>query len=207
MQSKLAAFDLDGTLLKGDTVCEALARPLGRLGRMQEFERLSSSDVDGVRAAREEMDGWYETSTLPELHASLASMRLAPGVHEGLSLLRRSGFVIAIVSITWEFAVEWFARQLDADYFVGTRLSPDGSVVDFWPADKPVWLQKLAVKLAVPMDSVAAVGDSRGDLDMLQAVGHPYWVGHDLPAGLTASHHPDGDIERIAHDIVVSAGT
>ena len=170
---RLAAFDLDGTLLRGDTVCEALARPLGRLDRMQDFEQLSSSDVDRVRAAREEMAGWYESSTLPELHSSLASMRLATGACEGLGLLKRHGFAIAIVSITWEFAVEWFARQLGADYFVGTRLSPDGRVVDFWPVDKAAWLGELAARLGVQMDQVAAVGDSRGDLDMLRAVGRP----------------------------------
>lgn len=132
-------------------------------------------------------------------------MWLAPGTHEGLSLLRRHGFAVAIVSMTWEFAVEWFAGQLGADYFVGTRLTPDGGVVDFWPGDKPVWLRELAAKLGVPMDQVAAVGDSSGDLEMLQAVGHPYWVGHDLQAGLNASHYPDGDIEHVAQDIVSKA--
>ena len=207
MQPQLAAFDLDGTLLRGDTVFEALARPLGHLERVQEFEKLRTSDIDGVRAARQEAAGWYESSTLPELHSSLASMRLAPGVHEGLGLLKSHGFAIAIVSITWEFAVEWFARQLGADHFVGTRLSPDGGVVDFWPADKAVWLRELAVTLGVRMGRVAAVGDSSGDLHMLKAVGHPYWVGHDMPAGLIASHYPEGDIERVAQDIVATAGT
>jgi len=122
---KLAALYLDGTLLRGDTVWEALARPLGRLDRVQQFEKLRSSDFDGVRAAREEV---------------------------------------------------------------------------------AAWLSGLAAGLGTPMDRVAAVGDSGGDLDMLQAVGHPYWVGHDLPAGLSASHHPDGDIERIAQDIVAALG-
>ncbi len=30
----LAVFDLDGTLLRGDTVCEVLAKPLDRLVEM-----------------------------------------------------------------------------------------------------------------------------------------------------------------------------
>ena len=101
-------------------------------------------------------------------------MRLAPGVHEGLGLLRRHGFKIAIISITWEFAVEWFAHQFGADYFVGTGLSPYGKITDFWPSDKAVWLQGLADRLGTPMNDVAAVGDSSGDLHMLRAVGHPY---------------------------------
>lgn len=203
---KLSAFDLDGTLLRGDTVWEALARPLGHLDRLQEFEQLSASYVDSVRAARKEVAGWYTASTLPELHSSLASMRLAPGVHKGLGLLKGNGSKIAIISITWEFAVEWFAGQFGADYFVGTGLSPDGKITDFWPNDKAVWLKSLADRLGAPMSDVAAAGDSSGDLHMLRAVGHPYWVGHDLPASLTAAHHPDGDIECIAQDIVAVAG-
>ena len=40
---RLAAFDLDGTLLRGETVCEAIARPLGRLERMQAIAGLLAS--------------------------------------------------------------------------------------------------------------------------------------------------------------------
>ncbi len=135
------------------------------------------TDIDDIKAAHEKVAGWYDPSVLPELHSSLASMRLAPDVHEGRSLLKRHGFKIAIISITWEFAVEWFAHQCGADYFVGTRLSPDGDITD-----------------------------SNGDLDMLRTVEHLYWVDSHLPAGLTAVHHPDGDIECIAQDIVAVAG-
>jgi len=178
---------------------------MGHLDLVREFERLRVTDIDEIKAARVKVAGLYEASTLPELHPYLASMRLAPGVHEGLSLLKRNSFKIAIISITWEFAAEWFAHQLGADYFVGTGLSPDGKITHFWPSDKAVWLRNMAARLGVPMDQVAAVGDSNGDLDMLRAIGHPYWVGSHLPADLTAAHHPDGDIERIAQDIVVVA--
>ncbi len=69
-----------------------------------------------------------------------------------------------------------------------------------------MWLRSLADTLGTPMYDVAAVGDFSGDLDTLRSVGHPYWVGSHLPAGLTAAHHPYGDIERIAQDIVAVAG-
>lgn len=47
---RLVACDLDGTLLRPETCCEALARPLGRLERMREFERLHT--VAEITAAR-----------------------------------------------------------------------------------------------------------------------------------------------------------
>jgi phosphoserine phosphatase len=51
----LALFDLDGTLLRGPTVCEVLARALGRLNHMRQLEALIAglSDID-IAAAREE---------------------------------------------------------------------------------------------------------------------------------------------------------
>ena len=205
--TKLAAFDLDGTLLRGDTVCEAIARGLGRLDRMLELEGLGFTQLEQIRAGREEMASWYAASTAQELCSYLDSMHLAPGAREGLGLLKEHGFKIAIVSITWEFAVEWFANRLGADYFVGTRLSPDGVITHFLPEDKPTWLQRLATDLGAGMDDVVAVGDSGGDTEMLLAGGHPYWVGTSVPKPLMgkARHLPDGDILEIARQIVARA--
>lgn len=55
----LAVFDLDGTLLRGPTVCEVLARTLGRLDRMRQLEVLIAglSDVDYFVGIRLEPDG------------------------------------------------------------------------------------------------------------------------------------------------------
>ncbi len=73
-QTKPAAFDLDGMLLHDDTVFEALARPLGRLDLVREFERLRVTDIDKIKVAHEKVAGWYEASALPELHSSFASI-------------------------------------------------------------------------------------------------------------------------------------
>jgi hypothetical protein len=47
----LAVFDLDGTLLRGLTVCEVLAGPLGHLERMQQFEALLHTSALDIAAA------------------------------------------------------------------------------------------------------------------------------------------------------------
>ena len=132
-----------------------------------------------MTAAREESAGWYSSFAFDELLDHVTSMPVAPGIEEGFALLHAHGFKIAVVSLTWEFAVEWFADRFGADYFVGTRLSPDGELTHFWPEDKALWLAGLASKQGVDMGDVAAVGDSRGDVPMLLSVGHPYWVWGD----------------------------
>ena len=60
MALRLAAFDLDGTLLRGQTACEAIAKGIGRIERMRELERLESTDI-------EEMAEWYSDFTFSDL--------------------------------------------------------------------------------------------------------------------------------------------
>ncbi len=61
----LAVFDLDGTLLRGLTVCEVLAESLGYLSRMRELEaRIAQGDIV---AARMEMARWYQSMSMHEL--------------------------------------------------------------------------------------------------------------------------------------------
>ena len=201
---RLAAFDLDGTLLRGQTACEAIARGIGRLERMREFEKLRYDQVQEVVAARQEMAEWYSAFSLDELRGHLAAIQLAPGAREGFSLLRDHGFKISIVSVTWAFAVEWLAEMLGADYSIGTGLSPDGRIDHFWPKDKATWLTGLAGRLGIDPQDVAAVGDSSGDAPMILSVGHRYWVGQTVPPELDGqvTHFPGGDIRLIAEHIV-----
>lgn len=201
---KIAAFDLDGTLLRSHTACEAIAEGIGRLGRMREFEQLRSNQFEEVRAAREEMAQWYSEFTFGDLCKHLTAIRVAPGTEEAFASLHHHGFRVAIVSLTWEFAAGWFANKLGADYFVGQGLSPEGAITHFWPQDKALWLTGLAEKLGADMKNVAAVGDSGGDIPMLLSVGKRFWVGQTIPPQLEGKviHDPSGDIRLVAQRMI-----
>src|ERR671936_2501059 len=125
-------------------------------------------DVPTVTAARETMAEWYRQYEPDELTAGLSELTLAEGSEEGFALLREHGIATAIVSITWSFAVEWFAERLGADYALGTRLVAD-RVEHVWPSDKGEWLRELRDRLGLPPQEVAAVGDSDGDRELLDA--------------------------------------
>jgi HAD superfamily phosphoserine phosphatase-like hydrolase len=191
---RLVAFDLDGTLIRGPTICESLAEPLGRLSRMREIEQLR--DLTQIRAARQEMLSWYG-EPLDALCEKL-SVDIAPGADEAFELLAQRGIPTAIVSVTWSFAVEWFARRFGAGAWIGTGAQA-GQIQDFWPGDKPVWLARHASELGIEMRDVAAVGDSLGDVPMLAAVGHPFFIGAGLPGEIAhAVHAPNADLREIA---------
>jgi len=197
---RLVAFDLDGTLTRGDTVCETIARRLGHLRRVRELEALCAErrDRDSLRLLRTELASIYRGATRARLRSSLSSLILAPGARRGLALLRDSGVMSAIVSLAWEFASEWLAEVLHADYYVGTRFLDDGSVEHFWPEDKGPWLERLMRSVGVGRDQTAAVGDSWTDTAMFDVVDHVIYVGATPTPHPHLIHVPNGNIYEIA---------
>jgi phosphoserine phosphatase len=201
---RLVAFDLDGTLARGDTVCEVLARKLGHVARMRELEAMAARrrDRESIRLLRDETAKYYRDVTLTELRAHLGSLTLAPGAREAFALLRRFRVATAIVTITWAFAAEWMAEELGADYHVGTRLLDDGSVDHFWPEDKAIWLEALMGRMGIRREEAVAIGDSWLDVPMLVAVGRAIYVGPTAPPGVCVAHVPGGDLYQIAREII-----
>jgi HAD superfamily phosphoserine phosphatase-like hydrolase len=194
---RLVAFDLDGTLIRGPTICEVLADKFGMQDRMRAIEQLR--DIADISAAREEMLDWYGNVTPLELCAELERVEIAPGAADAFRLLAARRVPTVIVSVTWAFAVEWFARRFGAQAWVGTRVTSAGCIAHFWPHDKPVWLSEYANDLGIELAEVAAVGDSHGDIPMLSMVGHPVYVGARLPATIGhALHRPNANLRELA---------
>jgi phosphoserine phosphatase len=200
----LVVFDLDGTLLRGPTVCEVFARSLNRLPRMQEIERIK--DREEIAAAREEMASWYRDVPRSTLLQALNDAQLAPGLSAGIALLKAHGVAIGIASITWRFAVAHFAASLGIENYLGTGLEDSGSINHVWPEHKARWTLELADRLRVPAKRTAAVGDSAGDYDMLGVVGVPVFVGSQLQVLQPWVHLPAANIERVARHIIDAWG-
>jgi phosphoserine phosphatase len=57
----LAAFDVDGTLLRGPTICECIADGIGMSAQMRAIECLTSTK--DIAVARAEMISWYRGYT------------------------------------------------------------------------------------------------------------------------------------------------
>jgi HAD superfamily phosphoserine phosphatase-like hydrolase len=198
---RLVAFDLDGTLLRGPTICEVLAAKLGMQDRMHEIEQMR--DIADIRAARQEMLTWYGGVPLDQLRSELTRVEIAPGATQAFRLLETRGVHTVIISVTWAFAVEWFARRFGAEAWVGTTVTNAGSIGHFWPDDKPIWLADYSNKRGVELTEVAAIGDSYGDVPMLARVGHPVYVGAHLPAEIAHSlHRPNADMREIAEALL-----
>lgn len=204
---RLVAFDLDGTLTRGDTVVEVLAQKLGHVERMRALEATVAERRDraSIRLLRDETAKFYRDVSITTLRSHLGSLTLAPGARDAFALFREFHIATAIVTITWAFAAEWIAQELGADYHVGTRLLPDGSVDHFWPEDKATWLEALMKRMGILREEAVAIGDSWLDAPMLRAAGRAIYVGLAAPPGVCLTHVPGGDIHRIARAIVGGA--
>jgi len=201
MPRGVVVFDLDGTLLRGDTVCEVLAKPLGRIDEMKRFEA-STSERD-IEIGRLEMAAWYKGHPLETLQNHLRNAQWAPGAHQAIRLLQDAHVEVAIASITWKFAVQWFAHQLNVTHCLGTDLTPRGEVVHVWGRDKARWLRELVATSGVSPDRTAAVGDSNGDVDMLRAATLRFFVGVQPLTGLDAVIHlPETDLRVVAEYVI-----
>ncbi len=201
MPIRLAAFDLDGTLIRDRTCVEAIAGSIGRTEEAAAFECLNVRDRDAMTAARSTMAGWYRPVPTDILLREVRDLALAPGTDEAFSLLRSHHVSTAIVSLTLKAAVDWFAQRLGADFAVGTCIR--GDVIDHvWPEDKGRWLQDVAMKEGLHQRELAAVGDSGGDREMLAAAGFRVFVGDRPPDIPNVLHMPGADMYEVAERIV-----
>ncbi len=198
----LVAFDVDGTLLRGLSICACIAAGIGRQREMAALEHGRS--IADVAYARATMAAWYRSLGTDALLGHLRAARLAPGTREGIALLRAADVKVALVSLSWQFALDWFLRELSADYAVGAGLAKDGTVVHFWPEDKARWLHATAHALGLTRADVVAVGDSPADLPMLRFAASGFYVGRDPPPDLPAHvrHWPQADIAALAQEII-----
>lgn len=175
MDNALVVFDFDGTLSRGPTICEVLAEAVSKLPRMQEIELLRTKEE--ITAAREEMAPWHDDMTDSDIANALEDVTLAPGLDKAFSLLRAHGVTIAIASITWRFAIEVFANKWGIEHYIGTDILESGEIEHVWSEQKAQFVHKLSSQLQIPLERIAAVGDSSGDFDMLNIAGAPIFVG------------------------------
>ncbi len=168
---------------------------------MQRFETLKSEQE--IICARIEMARWYRESNVLDLAEGCERATFAPGAREAIAQLQSNGIEVAIASITWEFAVAWFAKRFNVRHHIGTELLASGEVNHVWGRMKGQWLRKLASDLAIPESRIAAVGDSAGDADLLRAAALRFFVGRQLLSDVgEAIHMPDADMRDIANRVL-----
>lgn len=170
-------MDVDGTLIL-EEVIDLLGRETGR----EEGISLITS-----RAMRGELD--FESSLrdrvslLEGLHISVFekvfnSIHLTPNAQEFISILKKNGILVGLVSGGFTPIVERLAKSLSITYFSANQLEvKDGLLTGkligqiISPEVKKETLEKWREKLKLPKERTVAIGDGANDLLMLKSAG------------------------------------
>ncbi len=200
-QIRLVAFDLDGTLLRGDSVCMGIARGIGRLERMQEMEQ--GHQLTDIESDVTEIASWYLPLGLKRIEEELPRLTIAPGAIEGCKLLREAGIEIVIITVTWEFAAIYFAERFGASDCAATPLDwTTGEFDDFRAEKKGPWLEAKVASLGLRPEQVAAVGDTPNDKGMLEVAGTAFCVGATCGDSDEFIWRPNANILDLANEIL-----
>jgi phosphoserine phosphatase len=198
---RLVAFDLDGTLTRGQTCLEAIADAFGFAAQMSVWEK-ARTELE-ITAARRGVGEHLQHLSPEDMNTALTTIPLAPGAVEGIAALRTAGIGTIIVSLAFAVHVAYFAGRLGVDAHVGTEPDGNGGYRHVFPATKPTLLAEYASAADVSPEQIAAVGDTPSDVPMLRAARISIYVGTTLPGDFTPTWHlPGAPIDEIARVIL-----
>jgi phosphoserine phosphatase len=180
---KFALFDMDGVLLNGRYVLE-LARQVKAEDDLARFlDNYALSDVRRTHAIASLFTGVHQDV----FEETARSIPLMPGAVETVKALRRAGYVVGIVTDSFQVAAETVRRRVFADFSVAhmmqfRHLTATGDVV-LAPAMidpegcpeheccKSNVVRRLRMTAGLQTAHSMAVGDGENDICMLRAMG------------------------------------
>ncbi len=184
----VAAFDLDGTLTRGDTLLPFLRQVCGRTRTARgalahsllAFRPLASDRHrhQAKEAVITRLLGGVDLTALREAAESFAdevvTHRLRPGIVERVELHRAAGHHLVIVSASPEVYVKPIGRRLAFDAVLATRLevAADGRLtgrIDGLNCRGAEKVERLRAWTGHAAAFVYAYGDTRGDRELLAA--------------------------------------
>lgn len=197
---KVAGFDLDETLLEGDSDL-LFAHFCGRRG-LADASRIDGFYAD-YRAGCLDLEAFYAYTFEPfrgstreelgplleEFHRTQLAPRLRPAMVARVNDLRRAGWVTVLVTATNTLLAHRVALELRLDGTIATHPARDGGRFTGATTGVPSFLEGKAERLDAwlarrgtsieGLEDSTYFGDSRSDLPLLERVAHPVAVGPD----------------------------
>ncbi len=201
MGRRIAAFDFDGTLTRGDTVLPFLVQACGRTNVSRALARVAPAagrarlprrppgaahhrDLTKELLLRELFRG-HDAASLAEQgehYASTLRSQLRPQMAEQVRWHRVAGHELVIVSASLAVYLVPFARAHGFDHAIGVELeaAPDGRLTGLLTRPNVRGAEKVTRLRAwlegTEPEKLWAYGNSRGDQELLSMATHPVWV-------------------------------
>ena len=195
---KLAAFDMDGTVLEHNSSWVAIHQHYGTGTKAATSLRLYTEGKIGYREfMHRDIASWPKGVTKDEIEDILSDYTIRREAPSTFRELRKRGIKTALVTSGIDILANKVAEELEIDYWVANGLKfdrsgilqPDGiGRVD--PTRKNIAYQKLLSKVGIPTEQTIAVGDTVYDLSFLKSALLGFMMAH-------TTRVPDPDIIHI----------
>lgn len=181
--SNLAAFDMDGTLIRGRLVF-ALADKFGLSEKVRSIQ--SRPQIAGHEQTKA-IAALFAGLTTKDLESAIASIPFTKNSERTVAKLKERDYKIGIISDSYTIAAGFVADRLNLDFVMANKLHIlDDKITG--KVDMPLgWdriscfckisvckryhLEKSAHQFGVPIENTLAVGDTKSDICMIQRAG------------------------------------
>ena len=195
---RLAAFDMDGTVLEHNSSWVAIHQHYGTGTKAATSLRLyTEGKIDYKEFMRRDIASWPKDITRDEISDILSDYTIRREAPSTFLELRERSIKTALVTSGIDILANKVAKELKIDYWVANGLKfnrrgilqPDGiGRVD--PTKKNIAYEKLLSKVGIPNKQTIAVGDTIYDLSFLKSAALGFMMAH-------TTHVPDPDIIHI----------
>ncbi len=173
---RLVIFDVDGTLTKVRSSWQFLHERLGTwdIGRVN-AKRFHEGFISYEEWARLDSSLWRGIS-LGKVREIIATVPYVKGVHEVITMLRKNGIKVVLLSAGLSFLVERITSEVEVDYYISNELiAKDGALtgevkVNVAIDRKAEALDSILRRFNVKVDECAAVGDDESMIPIFRAV-------------------------------------
>ncbi|HKZ60938.1 MAG TPA: HAD-IB family phosphatase [Nitrososphaera sp.] len=179
---RLAAFDMDGTLINGRLIF-ALA---DRFGLYDKVRAIQSSGMAGYEQT-EAIAALFVGPTRKDVESAIESIRFTKNCERTIATLRDRGYKTGIISDSYTVAAGSIADRLHLDFMAANELEIENGRVTGrvrmplgWDligcfckisVCKRYHLEKFARQFNVSIENTLAVGDTKSDICMIKRAG------------------------------------
>jgi phosphoserine phosphatase len=197
---ELVIFDMDGVLT--DIISSwKYIHDFFKTSNERSVNKYLKGEIDDMEFIRRDAILWKENgkpTTINRIAEILSDVQLMKGAKECITAIKKNEIETAIVSAGLDVLSEKVAIELGIDYVYsnGVKTDDDGrlngeGIVGVKLMYKDLTVRKLADQLNLPLDRIAAVGNSCYDIPMFEIT------------GLSIAFNPEDDCTRAAADVIV----
>jgi phosphoserine phosphatase len=196
---KLVIFDMDGVLADIISSWQYIHDYFGTTNEKSVRQYLKG-EINDIEFVKRDVSLWMDNGNpvkKEKIEKLLSKVPVMKGADKCISYLKNSGIKTAIVSAGLDLLAQIFSKKLGIDYVYANVIKTDEngifngkSKIDVRLLYKDKTIHKISKNLNIPLENIAAVGNSCFDIPMLQT------------CGLGIAFNPDDDCIKEVADVV-----